>query len=328
MTNPNPIIELIYAFRRSKTMFAAVSLGVFDRLHGAPAGLDAFPNLNPNAVERLLDACVSMGLLAKQGGLYNNTALADEYLCRKSPRTLAGYVLYSNAALFPMWAHLEEAIREGTNRWQPTFGLHAGELFDYFFSTESAKRDFLLGMHGFGQISSPAVAAAFDLSRFTRLADLGGATGHLAVAVRERYPAMHVSLMELPAVVDFAKQVIAPGIELIAGNFFKDPLPEADLYALSRVLHDWGEEKIRKLLARIHAALPSGGGLLIAEMLLDDDKCGPVDAHMQSLNMLVCTEGRERSLAEYRALLEEAGFRDVQGRRTGAPLDAVLAIKP
>ena len=75
------------------------------------------------------------------------------------------------------------------------------------------------------------------------------------------------------------------------------------------------------------ARLPSGGGLLIAEKLLAEDKTGPTPAHMQSLNMLVCTEGKERTVSEYRALLEAAGFVDVQGRRTGAPLDAVLALK-
>jgi len=81
------------------------------------------------------------------------------------------------------------------------------------------------------------------------------------------------------------------------------------------------------LLAKIFARLPTGGGLLIAEKLLAEDKSGPTPAHMQSLNMLVCTEGTERTLGEYRTLLETAGFRDVQGRFTGAPLDAVLAIK-
>jgi len=59
-----------------------------------------------------------------------------------------------------------------------------------------------------------------------------------------------------------------------------------------------------------------------------EDRRGPVWALMQSLNMLVCTEGRERTLTEYRVLLDAAGFRDVQGRVTGAPLDAVLALKP
>jgi acetylserotonin N-methyltransferase len=50
-------------------------------------------------------------------------------------------------------------------------------------------------------------------------------------------------------------------------------------------------------------------------------------AIMQSLSMLVCTEGKERTLAEYAALLHEAGFTKVEGKVTGAPLDAVLAVK-
>jgi acetylserotonin N-methyltransferase len=117
-------------------------------------------------------------------------------------------------------------------------------------------------------------------------------------------------------------------VELIAGDFFTGPLPSADLYALGRILHDWSEDKIRLLLSGVCAALPAGGGLLIAEKLLRDDMSGPVHAHMQSLNMLVCTEGRERSFSQYAELLNEAGFGEVEGRVTGAPLDAVLAVKP
>jgi acetylserotonin N-methyltransferase len=116
-------------------------------------------------------------------------------------------------------------------------------------------------------------------------------------------------------------------VELVAGDFFNDPLPAADIYAVGRILHDWGEEKIRKLLARIYAALPTGGALLIAERLLHEDRRGPVSTHMQSLNMLVCTEGRERTLSEYSALLRDAGFENVQARVTGAPLDAVMASR-
>ncbi len=110
----------------------------------------------------------------------------------------------------------------------------------------------------------------------------------------------------------------------IAGDFFTDPLPDADLYSVGRILHDWSDEKIHRLLAKIFAALPEGGGLLIAEKLLTPDN---VPAHMQSLNMLVGTEGRERSAAEYEALLRAAGFSKVESRVTGAYLDAMLAIK-
>ncbi len=335
--DPAPVLELIDAFRRSKTMFAAVSMGVFETLHDSPADASSLaarlpvPGAMVEPLDRLLDACVGMGLLTKRDGLYANEPVAETYLCDHSPLSLTGYVLYSNEALFPMWAHLEDAIREGTPRWTQTFG-GSGSLFEHFFRTDERRRSFLRGMHGFGQLSSGLVVAAFDLSRFRRLADLGGATGHLGTAACERYPELRAVVLDLAPVVAMAQDYIAASdarerIDLVAGDFFNDALPEADLYSLGRILHDWPLDRIRLLLSKIYNALPPGGGLLVAEKLLDEDKSGPTPAHMQSLNMLVCAEGKERTLSEYRALLREAGFADVDGARTGAVLDAVLATK-
>jgi acetylserotonin N-methyltransferase len=120
---------------------------------------------------------------------------------------------------------------------------------------------------------------------------------------------------------------VANRIELIAGDFFVDPLPEADVFALGRVLHDWTEAKFLTLLRRVFDRLPPAGAVLIAEKLLDDDKRGPRWAQMQNLNMLTCTEGKERTLAEYQALLKQVGFSQVMGAKTQSPLDAVLAVK-
>lgn len=287
-------------------MFAAVELGIFDGHRPSDC----------KELSRLLDACVSLNLLEKRGAQYVNTPEADKYLRSDSPDTLSGYVLYSNKALYPMWGHLEDAVREGTHRWKQTFGLE-GPIFSHFFRTDETMREFQKGMHGFGQLSSPQVVDAFDLSRFRRLVDLGGGTGHLAQAARARYPHLEVAVFDLPGVAK-----LYPGT--IAGDFFTDPLPVADLYSVGRILHDWSEDKIERLLAKIQAALPAGGGLLIAEKLLDETY---VSGHMQSLNMLIVTEGRERSAEEYAALLHTAGFSNVESRQTGTPVDAILAIK-
>jgi acetylserotonin N-methyltransferase len=145
--------------------------------------------------------------------------------------------------------------------------------------------------------------------------DLGGASGHLAAAAAHRYPGMHTTVFDLPAVAKIFPHVTA-------GDFFADPLPPADLYAVGRILHDWSEEKIQRLLKKVWEALPVGGGLLVAEKLLEN-----VPAHMQNLNMLIVTEGRERTADEYAVLLRAAGFSSVESRRTGTPLDVTLAIK-
>jgi len=150
-TDPAPILDLIHAFRRSKTMFTATAFGIFDLLHDSPAGaadLAARLQTNTDATERLLDACAALGLLRKHDGRYENEPIADTYLRSASPHTLSGYILYSDAALYPMWNHLADAVREGTHRWTQTFGL-AGPIFSAFFRSEEAMRDFLRGMHGF-----------------------------------------------------------------------------------------------------------------------------------------------------------------------------------
>jgi len=336
MTNPDPapVLDLIHAFRRSKTMFAAASMGIFDLLHEAPADAAAIAarlQTNGDATGRLLDACAALGLLHKRAGLYENDPVADTYLRAASPQTLYGYVRYSDAALYPMWAHLDDAIREGTHRWTQTFGLQ-GPLFNAFFRTDEAMRDFLRGMHGFGMLTSPKVVAAFDLSRFVRIVDLGSATGHLVIAACERYPQLRGAIFDLPRVTPMAREEVSRSeardrIEVLAGDFFEDELPAADLYSVGQILHDWNETQIDRLLARIFEGLPPGGGLLVAEKLLAEDGVGPVPANMQSLGMLICTEGKERSLSEYRRILRRAGFAQVEGRRTGVPLDAILAVK-
>jgi acetylserotonin N-methyltransferase len=332
--DPSVVLDLLLAFRRSKTMFAAVSLGLFDALESGPQPLAALArsmNLNEDALERLLDACVGLQLLERHGSDYQNTPAASTYLCHQSPSRLTGYINYSNAVMWKLWANLEDAIREGTNRWQQTFGWD-GPIFSHFFRTEDAQREFLMGMHGYGLISSPHVVAAFDLGRFRRLVDLGGATGHLAIAACLRYPDLRAVVFDLPGTIPLAREIVgaspvADRVELAAGDFFRDELPEADLYALGRILHDWSEAKIHALLHRMIDRLPPGGAVLIAEKLLDEDKCGPDWAQMQHLNMLTCTEGRERTLSEYEALLKQVGFSDVKGVPTRSPLDAVLAVK-
>ena len=336
MSLPDPalVLDLIEAFRRSKTMFTGVSMGVFDRLQegaASAAGLATALGAHPDSMERLLDACAALGLLSKQDGLYRNTAAADTYLCTSSPHTISGYIRYSDKTLYPMWANLADAVREGTPRWNQTFGLDV-PIFSGLFRSGEAMRDFLRGMHGSGMLTSPKVVAAFDLSAFRRLADLGGATGHLVIAACERYAGLRGVVFDFADVLAAAREQVAVSaarerMELAAGDFFRDELPEADLYALGRILHDWDDAKIALLLRRVYDRLPAGGALLVAEKLLAEDGVGPVPANMQSLNMLIVTEGKERSLGDYTRLLRAAGFAEVEGRRTGVGLDAILARK-
>ena len=335
LPDPTPVLDIIDGLRLSKAVFAALEIGVFDLLeseHLSAPECASRLQIHPDGAERLLDTCCSVGLLEKTDGCYRNTATASAYVVRSSPNTLSGYMLYSNRVTWKLWQHLDDAVAEGTPRWTQAFGERVN-IFEHFFNTENSKRTFLAGMHGMGLLSSPGVAAAFDLSRHKVVADLGGGTGHLAVAICERYPHMQGIVFDLASVIPVTNDYLERSphrdrITALGGDFFADDLPPADLYCLGRVFHDWSEEKIRLLLRKMHAALPPGGAVLLAEMLLNDDKTAPAYALLQSLNMLVCTEGKERNIAEYRALLQSEGYTGVMGKTTGKVLDAIYAQKP
>ncbi|XP_040122348.1 acetylserotonin O-methyltransferase isoform X2 [Oryx dammah] len=285
--------EYANGFMVSQVLFAACELGVFELLAEALEPLDSAAvssrlGSSPRGTELLLDACVSLKLLQAdvRGGeaVYANTELASTYLVRGSPRSQRDMLLYSGRTAYVCWRHLAEAVREGRNQYPKAFGIPSEELFSAIYRSEDERLQFMQGLQDVWRLEGASVLAAFDLSPFPLICDLGG-------------------------------------------DFFKDALPEADLYILARVLHDWTDTKCCHLLQRLYRACRTGGGILVIESLLDADGRGPLTTLLYSLNMLVQTEGRERTPAQYRALLAPAGFRDVRCRRTGGTYDAVLARK-
>jgi acetylserotonin N-methyltransferase len=321
-------------------MFAAVQFGIFDKLHsegyGTARALAIDLGLNEDALTRLLDACVGLKLLRFEPGtkdkpaVYKNTPVAATYLCKSSSYQMNGYIECSNQVFWPLWGKLEGAIREGTYRYQEALQKPGPEAYADLFASEA----FLMGMHGYGQITSPILVDAFDLKGFRTLVDLGGGTGHVAIAACKRYQHLTAKVVELPAAAALARKIIAKEglesrIEVLECNFFHDELPEGDLYCLARILHDWPEDKVLWLLKRVFDRLPPEGALIIAEKILDEDKSGPYWAQMQHLNMLAIAQGRERTLGEYtELLLKKTGFEDLSEAVTDSPLDFIIATKP
>src|SRR5690348_11131943 len=116
--DPAPILDLIEAFRRSKAMFTAVRLGIFDQLEAEPQSAEKLAtklSLNAGALGRLLDGCLALGLLDRNDQIYRNTPRASKYLVTTNPDTVSGYIVYSDQSLYHLWGHLDDAVREGTN---------------------------------------------------------------------------------------------------------------------------------------------------------------------------------------------------------------------
>ncbi|NWU96502.1 ASMT methyltransferase, partial [Upupa epops] len=326
-------------FLVSKVMFTACELGVFDLLEtGKPLSSGAIAaclGTSTTGMERLLDACAGLKLLAventQEGALYRNTEISSTYLTKSSPKSQYHMLMYYSNTTYLCWHYLADAVREGRNQYERAFGISSKDTFGAVYRSEEETVKFLAGQNSIWSICGRDVLAAFDLSPFTQIYDLGGGGGALAREYVSLYPNSTVTIYDLPEVIRLAKEHFVPPeerrITFHEGDFFHDSIPEAELYILSKILHDWDDDTCRQLMAKVYKACKPGGGVLLGESLLNEDKSGPLETQLHSLNMLVQTEGRERTAAEYRRLLEAAGFRELQVKRTGKLYDAVLGRK-
>ncbi|XP_061917701.1 probable bifunctional dTTP/UTP pyrophosphatase/methyltransferase protein isoform X2 [Entelurus aequoreus] len=331
------IIPLMDGFKASKALFTASKMGVFDllqhRLALNAAQVAQELKSSVKGTERLLEACVSLNLLkiskCEAPPVYENTDLAKRFLLSDAPWSLLGYMAHCDDTVWPLFNHLDSAVQEGANQHHKAFGKNPGDLFqDTVYSGQEVKLRFMKAMDNIAKVTGRAVATAFDLSAFKTACDLGGCTGAMAAEITRAHPGMSVTVFDLPTVIEMTHHFHSPSAEdrvtFVSGDFFKDALPKADLYILSRILHDWSDEKVQLLLGRIAEMCTPGRAVLIAETMLDERS--PYSA-LQSLNMLVQTEGLERTQRQYADLLGKHGFGRALGVHTMNFLDAFIAFK-
>uniref|UniRef100_A0A3Q3X505 Uncharacterized protein n=1 Tax=Mola mola TaxID=94237 RepID=A0A3Q3X505_MOLML len=331
------IIEMMDGFKASKALFTASNMCVFDLLQRRP-GLDAAQvaqeiKASVKGTKCLLEACVSLGLLTSkekscQKQVYKNSDLAKCFLLSDAPFSLQGYIQHCDKMVWPLFSHLDSAVRDGTNQREKAFGRKSKDMFqDTVYSNQEVKLRFMNAMHSIAKVTGKAVATAFDLSSFKTACDLGGCTGAMAYEFTKAHPQLSVTVFDLPAVVEMSEHFhplhTDNRVSFVAGDFFKDELPRADLYILARILHDWPDENVHILLSKIADACTSGCGLLLSEIFLDEDRRGPSRGLLQALSM---SEGKQRSATEYSLLLKSHGFTTAH-RLTDNLLDAMLCIK-
>ncbi|XP_036127406.1 probable bifunctional dTTP/UTP pyrophosphatase/methyltransferase protein [Molossus molossus] len=330
------LLEVIDGFKASKALFTASKMKVFDALgDGAPlSAVDVARKIDASehGTGRLLDACAALGLLEKTHRGYRNTELASRYLRSDGEFSLHSLILHSDTHVWNLFTHLESAVREGTHQHPRALGSTADDPSQGTCRSQDQKLRCLGAMHGLSKLSAHQVATAFDLSQFTSACDLGGCTGALAHELAREYPGLKVTVFDLPEVIEDVKRFQPNGpqteqVTFVPGDFFKDRLPEADLYILSRILHDWSDEKVHELLSRVSGSCKPGGCLLVAESTLDEEKQAARPGLLPSLDLLVQAQGRARSLSEYRHLLQAHGFTDVRAAGTGNIVDVILATR-
>ena len=300
----------------SKVLFSAIEFGLFTELAKGPLAASAIKErlgLHQRSARDFLDALVALGMLERQGEIYSNTPETDFYLDRDKSTYIGNFFEMWSVRGYPFWGSIGEALRTG----KPQNEIKGGEnLFEAIYGNPDRLRMFVRSMTGHSIPSAMAIGQKFPWSKYKTFADVGTAEGCLPVQVALANPHLAGEGFDLPPVRPFFEEYVASfglqeRVRFRAGDFFNDPMPNADVLVMGMILHDWNLEEKQRLLKKAYDALPEGGSLIVYEHLIDDQRRKNVAGLLMSLTMLIETqEGFDYTGADCCGWMRAAGFRE------------------
>jgi hypothetical protein len=331
---PESIFQVGMGFWSAKILLSAVEMELFTDLAKGPQSLDSIRDrhrLHPRSARDFLDALVALGFLLRASGEYSNTPATDAFLDKHKPSYIGGMLEMANQRLYGHWNHLTEALRTGL----PQNEARSGELpvFEALYADPSRLKSFLAAMTGVSHGANRAIASKFPWTGYKTFADAGAAQGDLATQIALANPHLLGIGFDLPEVAPIfeeyvEKNGVAGRVHFVAGSFFEQPLPQADVILMGHILHDWGIDDKRVLIRKAYDAVPDGGALIVYEALIDDDRSKNAFGLMMSLNMLIeTTAGFDYTGADCQGWMKEAGFRKTRVEHLVGPDWMVIGIR-
>jgi hypothetical protein len=306
--------QLIQGFQVSQGIHVAATLGIADRLKDGPRtseDLAQVTGAHAPSLYRVLRLLTAVGLLTEDGDHAFALTPLGAYLQSGVPGSMrATALLYGDKPFWRGWGDLLHSVETGEPSFPSVFG---GSLFDYNRQHPEHATLFNHMMTEWTASVAPTVAAAYDFSAIQTLVDVGGGQGQMLASILQAYPTLHGVLLDLPYVVAGAAPVLeAAGVasrcEVMGGDAFTAVPAGYETYLLSRVIHDWDDERAIALLTRCQHAMGPGGNMLLVERVILTGSAPPLLVLESDVQMLVMARGKERTDAEYQALLKAAGF--------------------
>jgi O-methyltransferase/methyltransferase family protein len=304
------VLDLLDGYQNTCVIVAASRLGLFEKLSGDSRRLDELSSdtgAQCDGLRRLFRALAALGLV-ELGDDEVRLTEDGRFLLRDNG---AGDIAVLIAEQYlAAWASLDESVRTGQPAFERVFGMsvwqhrRANRVANDAFNRFAARPQ---------EHALNTLLKTYDWRRFSRIADIGGGNGYLLSGILGKHENLNGILFDQPHVVEgargaLAERGLARRCEIVGGSFFDGVPAGADLYVLQYVLHDWDDDRCIQLLCNCRRAMPDDARLLVLEKALPPATRPARYIVMRDLHMLTVLGGRERTLAEYGALLAEAGF--------------------
>ena len=331
--SPDRILQLGFGFWATKTLLTAIEIGLYTELARKPMSVEEVTKhfkFHPRSVRDFLDALVALGMLRRNGTKYVNTPETAAFLDRAKPSYMGGMLEMCSRRLYKFWNDLPEGLRTGQPQNEAKTG---GNLFEVIYKDPGLVRGFLSGMTGLSIGAAQAIAKKFPWKKYKTFVDVGAAQGALPVQVALAHRHLTGAGYDLPVVepifMDYVRSFkLQDRLRFHQGDFFKDPIPGADVIVMGHILHDWNLEEKRMLIKKVHAALPKGGAFVAFDAVIDDERKKNAFGLLMSLNMLIeTTGGFDYTGADCRGWMKDAGFRQTRVVPLVGPDAMVIGIK-
>jgi SAM-dependent methyltransferase len=304
------------AYYVSQAVYVAAKLGIADQLSDGPRHHDDLAKATRThgpSLNRVLRLLASAGVLSEEAD--GHFALTPIGQCLRSgvPGSMRAATLLFGGRTQQTWSELLYSVQTG----EPAFPrLWGADSFSFMEQHPEEAAIFDDAMADWTAQAAAAISAAYDLSSFRTLVDVGGGNGALLAGILAANPTLRGVLFDRPHVAQRAHARIdeaglADRCSVGGGDFFADVPHGGDAYLLKHVIHDWNDERAVEILRSCHRAMLPHARLLLFEGVYPsriDQSDASRGAAANDVNMLVCTGGRERSEPEFRALYEAAGF--------------------
>lgn len=332
--SPETILQVGLGFWPSKVLLSAVEMELFTHLSKGPQPFETLYQrigLHPRGARDFLDTLVALGFLERSNGEYSNAAATELFLDKHKPSYIGGILEMANNRLYGYWGHLTQALRTGLPQNEARDG--AENTFQALYADPGRLKGFLAAMTGVSHGANLAITAQFPWNRYKTFVDVGTAQGDLAVQIALAHPhlaGIGFDLAEVGPIFEeyVEKNGLVSRLRFVAGNFFEQPLPPADVVTMGHILHDWGLDDKRMLIRKAWDALPEGGSLIVYESIIDDDRSKNAFGLMMSLNMLVETPaGFDYTGADCQSWMRDAGFKETRVEHLVGPDSMVIGVK-
>jgi hypothetical protein len=310
------LLRLVNGHQVARTIQVAAELGVADSLGDEARDVSDVARetgADEASLYRLLRALASVGVLHESEGRRFELTELGRPLRTDDPHSVAGWAAFAGApSIWAAWGALDHSIRTGENAFKH---VHGADVWAYRSERpeESARFDRAMASHT--SRASDAVLEVENFGRFSTIVDIGGGNGALLAKILDRNPEARGILFDQPHVV--AEAELPSRCQAVGGSFFEAVPDGADAYVLKAIIHDWEDPESVAILQSVRRAIAPDGRLFLIEAVLGGPNERPA-AKFSDVNMLVNPGGRERTIDEYAALFDEAGFRLVGETQTSS----------